>query len=308
MSTNRLTQTLARRNRNRHVGRVASLRALALSGVLALGISGAQVIQPNTAQASALRTFTPVLGHDPFGSLDRAAQLPTTDIYSINSPPTSLVRVEGWAIDPDTTASLAVVATVDNQQNPSLSLASAVANVSRPDVGQAYPFYGAAHGYAIDVRLAVGTHTICVTAGNLGLGVNKRLGCVSVTVFNGIIGSLDSVANAEVTWGSHAAWVSFDVSGWSISSAQSSAAYVLVTWDGRLASASSGAANARSDIAAAYPYFGANHGYAVHAAFPAVDNDVTTSHQICVYGASASGAMQTLIGCQNVTPRQSFAA
>jgi hypothetical protein len=108
----------------------------------------------------------PLRAPTPFGSLDDAAATPTG------------VHVAGWAIDPDTTAPINVRVSVDGAP-----VAVAGANGARPDVGAQYPGYGSAHGYALDVRAAPGTHSVCAYAVNVAAGGrDTQLGCRTVIV------------------------------------------------------------------------------------------------------------------------------
>ena len=86
------------------------------------------------------------------------------------------IEVSGWAIDPDTTAPIAVNFYVDGVWNESVT-----AGVDRPDVGHAYAASGALHGFDQTLSVAPGHHDVCAYAINTGLGAsNKSLGCKSV--------------------------------------------------------------------------------------------------------------------------------
>jgi hypothetical protein len=100
----------------------------------------------------------------PFGNYERARAV------------TGGVEVKGWAIDPDTTASIYVWVTVDGAGR------HLYANVNRPDVGAVYPASGPRHGFLGVVPAAPGTRRVCVTASNVGPGSHKSLGCRTVTV------------------------------------------------------------------------------------------------------------------------------
>ncbi len=64
----------------------------------------------------------------------------------------------GWAIDPDTTASIPVHVYVG-------AVGTAItADGSRPDVATFYPGYGSAHGYVATVPDPGGRVTVCVYA------------------------------------------------------------------------------------------------------------------------------------------------
>jgi hypothetical protein len=104
---------------------------------------------------------TVVVSDLPMGSLDGASRN----------------GVVGWTIDPDSTAPLEVHVYVNGAFR-----SKAVADGLRRDVGQAYPDYGAGHGYSAGFTpaLAPGS-TVCVYAINVGPGAtNPQLGCRTV--------------------------------------------------------------------------------------------------------------------------------
>jgi len=88
------------------------------------------------------------------------------------------VAVRGWAIDPDTPASITVLAYVDGR-----AVTGIVAAQRRDDVARAYPQMGAAHGYSLKVAATAGRHALCIYGVNAGgtLGQNVLLGCRTVT-------------------------------------------------------------------------------------------------------------------------------
>ena len=105
--------------------------------------------------------------HNPAGSIDSVTQLPTT------------VRIVGGAADPDTTAPIKVALFIDGVQR-----AFVLANLALHN----------GHGYVADWNLAKGTHTVCVTAINVGPGSNASLGCRTIAVNHDPTGELDPLA------------------------------------------------------------------------------------------------------------------
>lgn len=88
------------------------------------------------------------------------------------------VLVRGWAFDPDRPKQpLHIRLRVDSSAPVTLD-----ADQSRPDVASAHPVAGPDHGFQTKRKLAEGTHTICVTALNLGYGKALPLGCHKVTL------------------------------------------------------------------------------------------------------------------------------
>jgi surface protein len=119
------------------------------------------------AGASAFTAAKPAFGL-PFGSFD-----------AVSSPASRQLRVQGWAIDPDTTAAISVHIYVNGAYR-----GEATANGTRSDVGAAYPYYGSAHGYDATVTVpSGGAQSVCVYAINVGGGTNPLLGsCRSITI------------------------------------------------------------------------------------------------------------------------------
>ena len=102
----------------------------------------------------------------PFGSLD--AVLPSV----------GKVHVAGWAIDPDQVASIPVRIRIDGVPT------TVTADYPRADVGTAFPLYAASpHGFATNLTVTPGAHTVCVDAVNVsGAGWDRELGCATVAV------------------------------------------------------------------------------------------------------------------------------
>ncbi len=106
-----------------------------------------------------------VKNHLPTGSVDTVVQ----------ASPTS-ITVAGWALDPDTTASINVHVYLDG------TLAEApLASGARPDVGRAFGD-GDAHGFYRQYTVTTGSHQVCVYAmDSLGHGPNPLLACRTIT-------------------------------------------------------------------------------------------------------------------------------
>jgi hypothetical protein len=111
---------------------------------------------------SVLGCRTVNLSGTPYGSLDSAGR-------SGNN-----LTLAGWAIDPDTSSSIAVHVYVDGHLVQVLGASGA-----RSDVASAYPGYGSAHGFSTAVAVSSGGHQVCVYAIN-DSGVNPQLACRSV--------------------------------------------------------------------------------------------------------------------------------
>jgi hypothetical protein len=237
-----------------------SISATAGSHRVCLSAGGAE------PEALGCRTVT-VPGGSPVGSLD-----------SVRSVPGG-VSVGGWAIDPDTGAPIAVHVYVG-------STGSAIrADGERPDVGAAYPDYGAAHGFNATLKALAGSNQVCAYAINTGVGSNTLLGCRTVTVRSGSpFGSLDAVTRTAT--GLRAA-------GWAIDpdTGASIPVHVYVGATGTAWRADS----PRPDVAAAFPGYGEAHGFVATPSAPA------TPVTVCAYAIeTVAPGQNVLLGCRTV--------
>ena len=203
----------------------------------------------------------------PFGSVDSV-------VAGVGS-----VSVSGWAIDPDTTAAIAVQVYVDG------NWVVRTADGSRPDVGGVFPGYGSAHGFSVSVPAGGGVHTVCVYGLNVGAGSSSTLGCRSVTVPSGSpFGSVDSVV---------AGVGSVSVSGWAIDPDTTAAIAVQVYVDGNWVVRT--ADGSRPDVGGVFPGYGSAHGFSV--SVPAGGG----VHTVCVYGLNVGAGSSSTLGCRSVT-------
>ena len=202
----------------------------------------------------------------PFGALDVATSEPGS------------IQTAGWAIDPDTAASIPVHVYVDGVGT------ATTADGVRPDVGAAFPGYGSAHGFGLQTLTGAGDHTVCAYAINAGPGDNSLIGCRQVTVPGGSpFGALDVAA--PVAGG-------LRVAGWAIDpdTAASIDVHVYVDGSGKATTAS----GRRDDVAAALAGYGSAHGYDV--TVPASAG----AHQVCTYGINVATGSNSLLGCRTV--------
>lgn len=206
----------------------------------------------------------------PIGSIDEAR---TSDGSSI--------RVRGWALDPDTTASINVHVYVDGR-----AVKSVLADGTRPDVGAAHG-KGSQHGFDITVPATAGTRTVCVYAIDSASGPNPSLGCQEVVAANA-----RPIGNLEKTT---AAPGQILVSGWALDPDTNDPINVHVFVDGKLLGGIR-ADRPRLDVERAYGK-GSAHGYA--ASFPAANG----THQVCVYAIDSARGPNPQIGCAQVTVR-----
>ena len=175
---------------------------------------------------------------------------PTGNFESVVRVPGGL-RLSGWAFDfPDTTAAIDVHVYVNGNWGGAYP-----ANVSRPDVGAAFPGAGNNHGFDFVVPYSTaGPADVCVYGINkAGAGGNRLVGCRWIYVSNVPEGNLDSVTREPG---------GFRAVGWALDPDKAGSINVHVYVDGVI-EANVTANVSRPDVGAAYPEWGNNHGYSV---------------------------------------------
>lgn len=213
---------------------------------------------------------------NPIGSLD------STSGQILNR-----IRVAGWALDPNSSATVDVHIYVDGAGVAVLS-----ANQSRPDVGSIYPAFGSQHGFSGDVPASGGTHQVCAYAINIGAGGNSLIGCRTATVPANPIGSIDSLSVGSGL---------IRVQGWALDPNVTNPITVHF-YAGNQLVGTAYADRSRPDIAAAFPGLGENHGF--DGTFSVPPGQKT----ICAYGINIGAGGNSLIGCvtANVPPGDPF--
>lgn len=103
-------------------------------------------------------------GGSPFGSFERA------------TGEAGAVEVKGWTVDPDTTDPIKVRISVGGVTT------LVDADLTRNDIEAAFPGSGTEHGFLETIPAAAGSHRVCATAVDVGVGSDKDLGCYNVTV------------------------------------------------------------------------------------------------------------------------------
>jgi hypothetical protein len=152
------------------------------------------------------RTIT--LNDSPRGALDYAKQR------------SGQLRVVGWTYDRDApTKSLTVAIKIDG------TVHKVVANVVRTDIATKYAGVGQYHGYAVSYPLPEGSHTVCVTAYNVGYGSNTAFPCQTA-----VLNFTPSAAITNLISTSLGA----RVRGWATDPDTTSPISVQVTVDGKL--------------------------------------------------------------------------
>jgi hypothetical protein len=211
--------------------------------------------------------FGPTTQRAPFGVVDSVVATGTS------------VTVTGWALDPDTTASIAVHVYVDGA-----AVAGTTAAIPRADVGAVYR-KGDLHGYSVTAAAAAGSHRVCVYAIDSSGGLNPELGCRVVKVVNNPpLGAMDSFTTngTELT-----------VSGWALDPDTTVSIAVHFYLDGAWTSAVV-AGGSRPDVGWAYGK-GDAHGFATTLA------STPGNHTLCAYAIDTSGPPNPSLGCRTFT-------
>ncbi len=240
-----------------------------LTAVL-VGSRGSQAVSGGSLASGLLSSWFTIQSTLPFGHLDVAA-----------ASPGGRLHVTGWAVDPDTTAPIAVHVYVDGR-----NVSQAPAAASRPDVAAVWPTWGASHGFDLQLPASRGTHSVCAYAINVGSPtVNPSLGCLTATVSDSApYGHLDAA-----TWtGSRVA-----LAGWAADADSRSPVRVTTTVDGA-ASVSVSTSVARPDVAAVYPAAGPDAG------FTTTLTTARGSHAVCAAATDAGGGPASPLGCVRV--------
>ena len=89
----------------------------------------------------------------------------------------STVTAAGWAIDPDTTAPIALQLSVDGGAPQLFTAGNAY-----PNLGLSFPGFGDNHGFSASLAIPQGVHTVCVAAINDVPGVDRVLNCTSFSI------------------------------------------------------------------------------------------------------------------------------
>jgi hypothetical protein len=191
------------------------------------------------------------------------------------------INIQGWAYDPETSSAPIEIHVYVNNEGT-----AAKTTVNRSDVNNVYRITGD-HGFNINIPLnSGGNKNVCIYAINTGPGAHNLMKCVDVTLPSGSpTGVLDSVVAGKGT---------VLVEGWSYDpdTIASNQVHVYVDNSGTALVADKN----RSDIAAAFPSYGAKHGFSTNIVASA------GKHNVCAYGINKAGTGgNALLGCKTVT-------
>lgn len=244
--------------RTRTTRRGLAFRLLTMGGALASILS---FVIGSAGEATAATT------HNPRGAVDS---------FTVAN---ALVRASGWAFDPDSTASVRVWSTIDG-----INQTAVLAHNPRPDVAAAFPGAGPTRGFVTSFTVPNGTHRVCIVAANYGAGANTTLRCSTITMNNNPIGDLNVARPGPG---------GVQVSGWALDPNSTGPVRVAALLDGRPAVMMT-ANLPRSDIAAAYPYYGAAHGFSGTVSAP------DGVHNVCIAAANLAIGSNSGLPCRRV--------
>ncbi|MFM7060981.1 MAG: hypothetical protein ACKOZL_07335 [Actinomycetes bacterium] len=212
-------------------------------------------------------------GVDPIGWLDGATTGPDG------------VTVRGWAIDPESTAPISVQLWMEGFR----LLGTMPAAETRAPLAATFPAYGSEHGFTVTAVVPEGPHTVCAVAENVGAGTSRVIGCRDLVVTASPFGYLDAATSGIG---------GLRVRGWAADGDVDGSIPVHLWMDGATWVGATTASVRRPDVAAAFPGYGADHGFEAAFSVPA------GPHRVCAYGinAGARGA-NTLLGCADVVVR-----
>ena len=257
--------------------------------------AGFDAVVPITDATSTVCLATAVSGSSnsfPLGCRTVTVPIQPFGSFDVVSNAGNAIRVEGWAVDPQSADAVAVHVYVDGR------IAGGVdANRQRADLAAAIPAYGPNRGFDGVLPAEPGNRQVCAFVINEGPGDNQLLGCRNVTVLPPKaakpFGYLDLARSVDGN---------LNVAGWTIDPDTAAPIDVHVYIDGRLAGGAT-ANRERADVGTAFPSYGPRHGFdATFAAAPG-------PHTACVYGINDGPNDHTLLGCLNVTvvPRDAAA-
>ena len=250
------------------VGRIdrANVKLVGTSG--SVTITGSQLRDMINRNAPANRQLlSTLLFFHPIGSFDGVSIAP------------GIVRVNGWALFQGNTAPALAHVYVNDQFAGSIE-----ATDLRPDVAAAVPGASPNVGFSVPVTVDRAVNTVCAYAVTPAGNNSALLGCRAVTVETQPFGAFDFAS--ATPGGVH-------VGGWAADPNSAGPTDVHVYINGKIAG-SLHAAGTRNDVAAAFPGYGASHGF--DATFP-VDQAINA---VCAYAINVGPGEHQLLGCRGV--------
>ncbi|MCC6226222.1 MAG: N-acetylmuramoyl-L-alanine amidase [Microthrixaceae bacterium] len=194
------------------------------------------------------------------------------------------ILLRGWAIDPNTSASVEIHAYLDGVGH-NLGPASD----DRPDLAATFPRTGAAHGFShVFEGQSPGLHRLCVFAINQGPGSNRLLRCSDVTVPTGAPTGMIDIAglgpDGQLT-----------VRGWSVDPDVRDPLETHVYVDG-VGTNLGRTSEERGDLVGPFPLSGLGHG------FSWTTQVSDAPHRVCVFAINEGPGTNALLGCRDLLP------
>jgi uncharacterized delta-60 repeat protein len=200
---------------------------------------------------------------------------PAGRLESLKVADSRVASVTGWVADGDAASPVSVRIQVDGVTRLTL-----VADKARPDAGRSD-----ARGFAGDIPLGGGNHSVCAYAVNQGAGADLLLGCQSVLVSSDAFGSLDQVRRGPG---------GVLVAGWAMDPDVSGPVAVYVFVDGTFRQVLA-ADKLRTDVGTFFPGTGNNHGY------QGVIPVAAGTHNVCALALNQGPGTTQWLGCKNVS-------
>lgn len=194
------------------------------------------------------------------------------------------VHIRGWAIDPNTASPITVQVRLDGQLIASPTASQNLGAVPTKLVGH----YGNGHWFDLNHAITDGTHTLCVTAVNVGLGANTAFACRNLATTHNPIGVITAARRASSTS------TTVTVTGWTLDPDTADPISAIVSAEGTAKPVTTAANLSSAAAAAAYPNFGSAHGFTATITVDAYQR------QVCVSGANVQAGSSTPFACTSV--------
>ncbi len=224
---------------------------------------------PKALNASICKSFSTPTGPPKVG-IDQAA-----------SAGLGKITVSGYAVDPDTTAPVAMTYTVDGKK-----VGTGTANVAKASLATSFPGYGQAHAFQQTLSgVGAGAHTVCAIAKNVGGGKDTST-CTKVPAASGnptlLLDEVSSPGVGQVK-----------VRGWAIDPDTAASLNVDVYFDGKNGKRLQ-ANQSKASLATAYG-FGADHAFS-----STIERIPSGTTQVCAFAINQGGGQNTSV-CRTIT-------